>query len=106
MAAYSSIGPTFDGRLKPEVVGLGKTFTAYAKSNTSYAVVEGTSMAAPLVAGLAALILEARPDLTVYQMREILIKTASNANDPNNHFGWGLIDSVKGFYSIFFELTM
>jgi serine protease AprX len=100
VSSYSSIGPTYDGRLKPEVVALGHVFTAYPKTPNSFALVDGTSMSAPIVAGLAALLLEANPDWTNYQMREALIKTASNTQEPNNHFGWGLINPVKGKISI------
>jgi subtilisin family serine protease len=52
----------------------------------------GTSYATPLVAGAAALVLEAHPDWSPMQVREALMNTADQADAPDNLYGWGIID--------------
>jgi serine protease AprX len=98
VTAFSSVGPTSDGRMKPEVCARGfqdVVATPVAKDLSLYAYVDGTSVATPLVAGAAALILSARPELTPMQLREALRSTASNAAAPNNSIGWGIVDAYK-----------
>jgi hypothetical protein len=97
-AAFSSIGPTGDGRTKPDVVAHGVgTYCAIPPgkvtpyTNTS----QGTSLSAPLVAGVAAMLLSARPELTPVQVRDALRNTASNASSPNNTIGWGVVNAYS-----------
>ena len=102
IANFSSRGPTFDGRIKPEVVAQGvATEWAVASSNNTVAAANGTSLSTPLVAGAAALVREAHPDWTVMQVRLALMNTADRAvtPGPDNNFGWGRIDVVKAIYA-------
>ncbi|MCP4568571.1 MAG: S8 family serine peptidase [FCB group bacterium] len=93
IASFSSRGPTYDGRIKPEVCAQGvSTYCASASSSTSYSYVNGTSLSTPLVGGAVALILSARPSLTPQQVRLALMNTADNAATPDNTYGWGVID--------------
>jgi subtilisin family serine protease len=95
IASFSSLGPTADGRIKPEVCALGMgTFTATADSTTSYETGEGTSLAAPVISGACALLLEAHPDWTPFQIRNAILNTADQSNIPNNTYGWGIVDAV------------
>jgi serine protease AprX len=95
IAAFSSPGPTFDGRIKPDVCAPGVTvFCAMADSNDGYWYLGGTSLATPLVSGLAALVMEAHPDWTAQQVRAAIRNTASTASDPNNDFGWGIVNGL------------
>lgn len=94
IAGFSSPGPTVDGRIKPDVSALGVgNIVADYYSDMGYVPVNGTSFAAPLVAGVAALMLERVPSLTPMQIREALRQTASMAATPNNDYGWGIIDA-------------
>jgi hypothetical protein len=63
-------------------------------TGTAYTVADGTSLATPLAAGVAALVISAHPELTPMQVREALIKTADRANTPDNTFGHGMIDAL------------
>ena len=90
---FRSWGPTFDGRIKPEVVARGlDTYCADAISTHDYAQVSGTSLSTPLVGGCAAVLLSAHPDWTVMQVREALMTTASKAGFPDIQYGWGIVD--------------
>ncbi len=94
LAGSSSRGPTYDGRIKPEVCARGvRTRCAIPSGDTMYGDYYGTSFAAPLVAGAACLVIEAHPDWTPAQVREALKETASNAATPDNDYGWGIINT-------------
>jgi subtilisin family serine protease len=92
----SSHGPTADGRIKPEVVARAAgTYGAASPEDHNgegYHDFDGTSVSTPLVAGAAALLLQAHPGWTHMQVREALMTTADNAEDPDNDRGWGRID--------------
>ncbi len=93
---YSSRGPTFDGRIKPEVVAMGTSVWGVIASQFSgYASNSGTSAAAPIVAGVAGLILSAYPHLSNIQVRNILMETSDNAASPDNERGYGLVSAVN-----------
>ncbi|MBZ0263563.1 S8 family peptidase [bacterium] len=90
---FSSVGPTADGRIKPDVAALG--YLAYGISDTSdstYRRGNGTSFSCPAVAGGIALLLQENPDLLPMQIISIMHRTASQANHPDNQLGWGIAD--------------
>lgn len=125
LAYYSSIGPTFDERIKPDVVAPGSNVVAsyssyyeqyhpeawdvvhsdvarfdyqgrtYAWNNNA-----GTSMASPVVGGAVALWLEANPTLSRREVMEIIKKTSTPLDAehtvPNNYWGYGEIDVYRG----------
>ncbi len=100
IASFSSNGPTPDGRIKPDVVAPGvRNFVALGKNLTgndsTYGGMNGTSFSCPLTAGVCALILSAHPELTPMQVREALRNTADRAGNPDNIYGWGLINAYK-----------
>lgn len=93
----SSVGPTTSNPAltKPDVAALGANVWFAATLNTSaYGASSGTSFACPMVAGVAALLLSAAPSATPLQIRDALRATASNAGNPNNFVGWGIIDAA------------
>ncbi len=92
---FSSHGPTYDGRIKPEVVARGVgTYGAGTNGIDSFISGQGTSLSTPLVAGACALILEAHPNWTPMMVREALMLTADGNTSPDNTRGFGLIDVV------------
>jgi hypothetical protein len=105
LAAFSSTGPTNDGRTKPDVVAPG-VGVYHAQVPDFYLSSDGTSFSTPLTAGSAALLLSARPDLTPIQVRDALRNTATPVLDntrfptsPNNFTGWGLINAFNAALS-------
>jgi subtilisin family serine protease len=120
LASFSSLGPRPDGLQKPDIVAPGMA-TISCRDTTlpapvglfqlgrlidndglnldgsgpaDYTVSAGTSMACPLAAGVAALLLEAEPALTPAEVRAFLTSTASQANTPDNSMGFGVIDGL------------
>ena len=95
IATFSSRGPTADGRIKPDLVALGVgTHSVAYPTYDSYATSSGTSLSTPLVAGLCAQLLEIRPDLTPFSMRELLTSTSSRSEAPDIVYGYGIPDGV------------
>ena len=90
--SFSSRGPTADGRIKPDVVALGRGVTA-AWGSDGYAPVGGTSFAAPLVTGVVAQMLQMNPDLGPMEVRSLLRRTASQARAPDTTTGWGVVNA-------------
>jgi subtilase family protein/putative metal-binding protein len=89
---FSSRGPTFDGRIKPDVAALGRDDWVVAPGTLDgYAQGNGTSYAAPLVAGVAALLKQAYPTLTAADMHALLTGTATQASMPDNAMGYGIV---------------
>lgn len=96
VAGFSSRGPTYDGRIKPDIVAQGvHVYHADPNDSTGYSSGNGTSYAAPLAAGTAALLLSTYPYLTNVQARDILLRTAGNFYTPDNNRGYGLVSATK-----------
>lgn len=95
IVGFSSRGPTYDGRIKPEICARGyATACASASSNVSLTAVSGTSLSCPLIGGVAALVIEAHPDWTAMQVREAIMMTGNNAATPDNAYGWGIANCL------------
>lgn len=119
IAQSSSIGPTVDDRIKPEVSAPGSIIITsyssfYSNSNeanyvattlnknnrkSAFGPSAGTSMASPLVAGIVALMLEANPWLTPAEVKKFIQETATEdvftGQTPNNSWGYGKVNAHK-----------
>ena len=125
----SSKGPSLDGRLKPEVMAPGhcvvSSYSSYYLENNpdaydtgkcdvkrfehngrtySWNSNSGTSMAAPVVAGVIALWLQANPKLTPEEVMQLIAETSTPPDDaltyPNNEYGYGEINAVGGLLQL------
>jgi subtilisin family serine protease len=100
LADISSIGPTADGRIKPEVLAQGDLVaTIDPIVDDAYTTQNGTSMSTPLVASASALLLQQHPSWTVGQVRAALLETSSifiatGEPDPTSLEGYGIIDAL------------
>lgn len=125
---HSSVGPTYDERVKPDVVAPGvniiSSFSSFYRETypdreyidsdvahfdfqgRTYAwnAMSGTSMATPVVAGAVALWLQAAPDLTPDEVKAVLAVTCRQPDPsldyPNNHYGYGEIDVYRGLLEV------
>ncbi|MFK7807878.1 MAG: S8 family serine peptidase [Saprospiraceae bacterium] len=95
-SGFSSVGPTADGRIKPDVMAMG-TAVRVQRWDGFFTNVNGTSFSCPLAAGAAALLWEMVPSATNFEIMESLRMTASNADDPNNQIGWGIINLLEAY---------
>jgi uncharacterized repeat protein (TIGR01451 family) len=94
VANFSSRGPSPWGQVRPHVAAPGVNVNS-ALPGGSYAPKNGTSMAAPHVAGTVALMMSAQPNLTITQTAYILTRTAVplSGSVPNNDTGYGRVDA-------------
>lgn len=128
IAVYSSQGPTEEGRVKPNVAFVGSSVNAPdANTGDGYVALSGTSMATPGAAGVAVLMYQANPDLSPFDVRNIMQETSTYrqchymlANEPcaedlipknrqNNVYGHGHVNAqpaVDEAANYFYELSM
>ncbi|MEK7263895.1 MAG: S8 family serine peptidase, partial [Bacteroidota bacterium] len=95
-SSFSSVGPSVDGRIKPDVMAMGSGVRVASPSSiTGYTSSSGTSFSCPLSAGVAALVLSANPTLTPMQVRDAMRNTASLHNSPDNKNGYGILNALE-----------
>ena len=93
IGAFSSHGPSADGRVKPEVCAVG---VQAALINPDGVIIHsnGTSFATPLLAGLAACLWSAYPTENAMQIRERILRSADRYVTPDaTHYGYGIPDA-------------
>ena len=93
IASFSSYGPSAAGCFKPDLSARGVTDTLVSTTSSGtnlYTTGDGTSFATPLLAGLAACLIQARPQWPPAQLARALRETASQGATPDNHIGWGI----------------
>jgi subtilisin family serine protease len=102
-SVFSSIGPTSDGRVKPELCAMGAS-SAVITTSGSTGYYNGTSFATPILAGLTACYLQSaksiKPSHTLSELRENLYKSANNYAAPTPQLGYGLPDFQKALATL------
>ncbi len=89
-ASFSSVGPTFDRRIKPTVAAQGVGSAVYGPTGLLNA--NGTSFSSPIICGITACLWQAFPDLNNMQIIEAIKLTGSQASSPDSLLGWGIPD--------------
>ena len=88
-APFSSNGPSFDGRVKPDVADEGwNALFASTAGGTQYG--SGTSFASPIMCGMAACLWQANPSMTAQQIRNAIIQSADQYSNPDTLLGYGI----------------
>ncbi|MCD4746394.1 MAG: S8 family serine peptidase [Bacteroidales bacterium] len=88
-ASFSSIGPTYDGRQKPNVVAQGQG-TSYCDPSGQIFQGNGTSFSSPIIAGATACLWQANPDLNNVEIMQAIEISSSLFNNPNYQLGYGI----------------
>ena len=97
IAAFSSWGPTADGRVKPEVCATGSQTALINPLNNSVIYGNGTSFACPIIAGMAACIWSAMPHATNMEIRERIIQSADRYTQPHDQYGYGIPNAWQAY---------
>ncbi len=103
-ASFSSVGPTFDGRIKPDIVALGQgNLVSTPTGGMTFG--SGTSFASPLIAGLSACIMQADPGKNTIEIRSALKQSGRSSGNPSYMLGYGIADGV-GAVSILLDIDI
>ncbi len=89
IAAFSSRGPTFDGRIKPDIVAIGSR-ASITGSLGSTVLGYGTSFSAPQVAGLTACLWQAVPEKTNAEILRAIRQSSGQFGHPDSIYGYGV----------------
>lgn len=103
-AWFSSTGPTYDGRIKPDVMAMGSG-TYVATSGGAYYNGNGTSFATPVMAGMVTCMRQANPTASVQEICDIIRQCGNHANNPDNYYGYGIPDFAQVFELLHVEDT-
>ncbi len=93
-ASFSSRGPSADGRIKPNVTAMGQG-TLVVNSGGTVGRSNGTSFSSPVTAGMVACLWQAHPDASMMQVFKAIEKSASQSNNPDDYYGFGIPDFMK-----------
>ena len=96
-ASFSSLGPTYDKRIKPTVVAQGSGASVFAPGATSnpggvLSSAGGTSFSSPIICGITACLWQAYPHFNNMQIIEAIKATSSQASQPDSLLGYGIPD--------------
>ena len=95
-AGFSSIGPTFDGRIRPVVMALGSgTTVAYGIANVGPG--SGTSFSSPVMAGMSTCLWQAYPEKNMMEIQQAIKESASQYGNPDNLMGFGIPDFANAW---------
>ena len=98
---FSSVGPTYDGRIKPDVMAQGVyVHVATTEDTASYARAHGTSFSTPLTASAVGLLLQGHPDWTPADVIDALRATASQSATPDTAMGWGIVNAYDAMHAV------
>jgi len=88
LASFSSVGPSYDGRIKPDIAAQG--FGTVAQGLGGLIGCNGTSCSAPVISGLAACLWQANYQLTNFEIIEMIKQSSSQYQNPDTLIGYGL----------------
>ncbi len=96
-ASFSSRGPTYDGRIKPNVTTIGKN-SAIVNTDGNVVYGSGTSFSSPEMAGMAASLWQAFPTKTNAEIKDAIERSASQYNSPDANLGYGIPNFRKAYW--------
>ncbi|MBQ8047669.1 MAG: S8 family serine peptidase [Prevotella sp.] len=95
-AGFSSLGPSADNRVKPDVMAIGNP-SAVINGRGSVTKASGTSFASPITCGMVASLWSALPELTAMEIMDLVRCSADRYDYPDNVFGYGIPDYWKAY---------
>jgi hypothetical protein len=94
-ASFSSVGPSYDGRVKPDVMGQGQQPYVYSAGTINNSG-SGTSYSCPILAGMVACLWQALPGKTAQQIKQLIVQSSDNFAEPalksRPQYGYGIPD--------------
>lgn len=100
---FSSVGPSSDLRVKPEVCAMGSS-AAIVNSDNVVTVSNGTSFSSPIMAGAVACLWQAFPLKTNMELRQLVLSAADRYTSPDYQYGYGIPDLGSVYTSVVGQL--
>lgn len=88
-SGFSSIGPSFDGRIKPDVMAQG-SLAVVSDTSGNIGAANGTSFSCPIMAGMVACLWQAFPSKTNKEIRQMILQSSDRYASPDNNYGYGI----------------
>jgi len=104
-SGFSSVGPTADGRIKPDLVAPGEMVVVAGSTGTELGLSNGTSLASPMLAGALASLWSGYPEKTAEEIVGSVFHYADQAGQPDNLRGFGLPDMAVSWLALGGYLT-
>lgn len=91
-ASFSSIGPSYDNRMKPDIMAQGENpyFSDTSGNIVNYG--SGTSYSCPILAGMIACLMQALPNKTAQEIKQVVTQSSDRFLNPTYQFGYGIPD--------------
>lgn len=99
ITAFSSRGPTFDQRIKPDVVALGRLVVLQSQDGSAQ-LSNGTSFSSPLIAGAVASLWQAYPEMPASELIRAVRASGDRRYNPDATYGYGVPDFLSAFHAI------
>jgi len=94
-SSFSSLGPSYDGRVKPDVSAQGSS--AYVQGRKNVQTASGTSFSGPIMAGAVACLFQAFPDNNNMEIFDAVRISSNQIKSPNDKLGYGIPDFLKAY---------
>ncbi len=96
IAGFSSQGPSFDGRIKPDISAMGEG-CSYIRSSGTLSQGNGTSFSCPVAAGMGACLLQSAPNTPNMVLYDAIIRSADRYESPDTFYGYGIPDVAVAY---------
>lgn len=96
IAGFSSQGPSFDGRIKPDISAMGEG-CSYIRSTGTLSQGNGTSFSCPVAAGMAACLLQSAPNTPNMVLYDAIIRSADRYETPDTFYGYGIPNAPTAY---------
>lgn len=99
-ASFSSVGPTADGRIKPDLIAPGDMVVVAGEKGIDLGLSSGTSLASPMLAGSIAALWSAFPEKTAREITDAVFAASDQVLQPDNERGYGLPDMTRAWLTL------
>ncbi len=99
IASFSSRGPSYDHRIKPDVSAMGK-LAAVQSTDGTVRLGSGTSFSSPLISGATAVLWQAYPEIPARELMRWILEAGNNFEFPNIEYGYGIPNFTGAFHAI------